>query len=66
MNNKLAYLLEVIIFWFKFTSGSIISKFQTSFIVFLLSHIHYQNLKQSSKTQIGKENYTPKISRKHL
>ena len=64
MNNKLAYLLEVITFWFKFTSGLII--FKPVSLCFLLSHIHYQNLKQSSKTQIGEENYTPNISRKHL
>lgn len=50
----------MIIVWFKFASS--LKIFNPVLLLFLLPHIHYQNLKQSSKIQIVKENSTPKIS----
>lgn len=58
--TKRLCLLEVIIVWFKFASS--LKIFNPVLLLFLLLHIHYQNLKQSSKIQIVKENSTPKIS----
>lgn len=48
---------------FKFTSGLKIIKALR--LLFLLPHIHYLNLKQSSETQIGMKNFTLKIGLNH-